>query len=180
MPPAPRSARPPRRGRAWLHYGLGLSFVKCSTLLTRLGINVTAGALCTASQTTGTALAPVQADLIARANRSRAVTMDETGWRINGTSAWLWVATSTDVTVYHIADDRSFTAATVLIGDDYNGTIVRDGWAVYRSYTTATHQTCIAHLLRRCHELITDLPAWARGTPRQVADIHLPLTPVKV
>jgi transposase len=161
---------------AWLHYGLGLSFVKCSKLLARLGIDVTAGALCTASQTTGTALVPVQADLVARANQSKAVTMDETGWRINGHSAWLWVATSPDVTVYHVADDRSFDAAKVLIDADYPGVVIRDGWAVYRQYSHAAHQTCTAHLLRRCHELVTDLPAWARGTPRQVADIlHLGL-----
>ncbi len=161
---------------AWLHYGLGLSFVKCSTLLARLGINVTAGALCSAAQTTGTALVPVHADLIARANRSKSITMDETGWRINGRSAWLWVATCTDVTVYHVADDRSFDAAKVLIDADYTGVVIRDGWGVYRSYTDATHQTCTAHLLRRCHEMVTDLPEWARGTPRQVADIlHLGL-----
>ena len=156
---------------AWLHYGLGLSFAKCSKLLARLGIGVTAGALCTAAQTTGTALVPVQAALTARANRAPAVTMDETGWRINGRTAWLWVATSPDVTTYHVADDRSFDAAQVLIDADYNGVIIRDGWAVYRRYTNAAHQTCTAHLLRRCHELVTDLPDWARGTPRQVADI---------
>lgn len=59
---------------AWLHYGLGLSFDKCSKLLARLGINLTADALCTAVQSTGTALVPVHADLIARANQSTAVT----------------------------------------------------------------------------------------------------------
>jgi transposase len=34
----------------WLHYGLGLSFAKCTTVLARLGINVTAGAICSSSQ----------------------------------------------------------------------------------------------------------------------------------
>ena len=51
--------------------------------------------------------------------------------------------------------------------------IVRDGWAPYRRYTRASHQSCTAHVLRRCDELIDDLPAWARGTPRQVRDILL-------
>ena len=54
---------------------------------------------------------------------------------------------------------------------DYAGTIVRDGWVVYNSYKLASHQSCIAHLVRRCHEMITDLPAWARSTPRQVSDL---------
>jgi transposase len=35
----------------WLHYSLGLSFGRTRQVLARLGINVTAGALCTASAT---------------------------------------------------------------------------------------------------------------------------------
>lgn len=156
---------------AWLHYGLGLSFGKCRQVLARLGLDVTAGALCTAAQTTGTALEPVHADLVRRANAAPVVTMDETGWRIGGLGAWLWVATSDTVTVYRVADTRGFDSATTLIDDTYAGTIIRDGWAPYRRYTNARHQTCAAHLLRRCHNLDTDLPTWARSTPRVVADI---------
>lgn len=32
--------------------------------------------------------------------------------------------------------------------------ISRDGWAPYRRYANATHQTCVAHLLRRASGLI--------------------------
>jgi transposase len=158
---------------AWLHYGLGLSFGKCSQLLARLGINVTAGALCSAAQSTGTALVPVHAEIVRHVNDAEMVVMDETGWRVGGHGAWLWVATSTDATGYHVAEGRGFEQACDLIGADYDGVIVRDGWAPYRRYTQASHQTCTAHLLRRCDELIADLPAWARGTPRQVRDILL-------
>lgn len=35
----------------------------------------------------------------------------------------------------------------------------------------ATHQTCLAHLLRRRDEMIADLPAWARSTPRRVREL---------
>jgi transposase len=49
--------------------------------------------------------------------------------------------------------------------------MVRDGWAPYRRYTKARHQTCLAHLLRRCDELVADLPASARGTPKMVAEL---------
>ncbi len=71
------------------------------------------------------------------------------------------------------AHDRDFAAATGLVAADYSGVIVRDGWVVYNSYAEASHQTCVAHLLRRCHEMIEDLPAWTRGTPRQVRDLLL-------
>ncbi len=157
----------------WLHYGLGLSFVKCSQLLGRLGIGVTAGAICSSSASTGTDLVPTHNAILKHVGSAPAVTMDETGWRIGGEGAWLWVAATDDATIYDVAHDRDFDAATNLVPADYTGTVVRDGWVVYNSYNKATHQTCLAHLLRRCHEMIEDQPAWARGTPRQVRDLLL-------
>jgi len=158
---------------AWLHYGLGLSFGKCSQVLARLGVNVTAGAIASSAASTGTGLVPTHDAIKAHVASARAVVMDETGWRIGGRGAWLWVAATDDATVYDVAHDRDFDAATNLVPADYAGTVVRDGWVVYNSYDKATHQTCIAHLLRRCHEMIEDQPAWARGTPRQVRDLLL-------
>jgi transposase len=156
---------------AWLHYGLGLSFAKCARLLHRLGIDVTAGALCQAAQSTGADLVPVHAEIVRRVNDAEMVVMDETGWRVGGFSAWMWVATTEHATAYDVAGGRGFDQATNLVDEDYDGTIVRDGWAPYRRYTAATHQSCVGHLLRRCDELITDLPGWARSTPRQVKDL---------
>jgi transposase len=39
-------------------------------------------------------------------------------------------------------------------GADFSGFLVRDGWAVYRRFLRALHQSCLAHLLRRCREMI--------------------------
>lgn len=157
----------------WLHYALGLSFAKTATLLGHLGVPVTAGAICSAAQCTGTDLVPVQAGIIERVNDSSMVVMDETGWRVGGEGAWLWAAATKDATAYNVAGGRGFDQATVLVDADYDGTLVRDGWAVYRRYSRATHQTCTAHLLRRCEEMISDGPDWARGTPREVKEILL-------
>jgi len=156
---------------AWLHYGLGLSFAKCARLLGRLGIDVTAGALCQAAQATGADLVPVQAEICRRLNDADMVIMDETGWRVEGQGAWLWVATNEEATAYDVADGRGFEQACNLVDEEFQGTIVRDGWAPYRRYQAATHQSCVAHLLRRCEEMIQDNPGWARGTPRLVADL---------
>jgi transposase len=157
----------------WLHYGLGLSFGKCSTVLGRLGVDVTAGAIASASASTGTDLVPTHNAIKAHVNSAAAVPMDETGWRIAGMGAWLWVAATDDATVYDVAHHRDFDAATKLVGADYAGTVVRDGYVIYNSYDMAAHQTCLAHLLRRCHEMITDQPAWARSTARIVRDLLL-------
>ncbi|MGH9003795.1 MAG: IS66 family transposase, partial [Acidimicrobiia bacterium] len=155
----------------WLHYGLGLSFGKCSALLGRLGIGVTAGAISSGSSSTGTDLVPTHAAVKAHVGSAPALTMDETGWRIGGAKAWLWVAATDDATLYDVARGRGFEEATGLVPADYAGVIVRDGWVVYNSYDKASHQSCVAHLMRRCHEMAEDLPAWARSTPRLVAEL---------
>jgi len=63
----------------WLHYGLGLSFAKASAVLGRLGINVTPGAICSSSASTGTDLVPTHNAIVAHLRSAPAVTMDETG-----------------------------------------------------------------------------------------------------
>jgi len=158
---------------SWLHYGLGLSFGKTAALLGRLGIRVTAGAICSSSASASTDLVPTHNAIKAHVASAPAVTMDETGWRIGGEGVWLWVAATDDATIYDVARGRGFDQAVNLVPAGYAGTIVRDGWVVYNSYEKATHQSCVAHLVRRCHEMIEDLPAWARSTPRHVKDLLL-------
>jgi transposase len=44
------------------------------------------------------------------------------------------------------------------IGVDHAGVLQRDGWQSYRQFHRALHQTCLAHLLRRCRILLLDYP----------------------
>jgi len=152
----------------WLHYVLGLSFAKTSKVVGQLGVPVTAGALSSGAQATGMALVPTTHAITRAVGTSSMVVMDETGWRIGGWGAWLWVATTEAHTAYNVAWGRGYEQATDLVPDDYEGTIVRDGWAPYRRYTNADHQTCIAHLLRRCAEMIEADHPQGQATPRQV------------
>lgn len=155
----------------WLHYALGLSFAKSADVLGHLGVRVSAGALSSGAQSTGTALVPLHQEIVERVNDSAMVVPDETGWKVGGEGAWLWVVTSKEATAYNVADGRGFEEAKDLLDEDFSGVIVRDGWVVYRSYAEATHQTCLAHLLRRCEHMRIDNPDWARATPREVKEI---------
>lgn len=157
----------------WLHYALGLSFAKTADALGRLGVPVTAGALSSGAQSTGTALIALHQEIVAKVNEAPMVVPDETGWRVSGEGAWLWVVTTECATAYNVADGRGFEEATVLLGEHFSGVIVRDGWVVYRAYNEAAHQTCLAHLLRRVHDMESDNPDWARSTPREVKEILL-------
>jgi hypothetical protein len=96
---------------------------------------------------------------------------DETGWRVGGAKAWLWAFVGQGVTVYRVAGGRGDLDAVAVLGADYAGTIERDGWAPYRRLVHATHQTCLAHLLRRCRELVADADRGQAKTPHAVRRI---------
>lgn len=104
---------------------------------------------------------------------SGAVAADETGWRIDGDRNWLWVCVGDTVTVYDIAAGRGYRDAEAILGGGFAGVLERDGWAPYRKFEHATHQTCIAHLLRRCSELIGDAVAGQARVPRELRRILL-------
>ena len=76
---------------------------------------------------------------------SDAVTADETGWRIDGERNWLWVFVGDRVTVYDVASGRGYEQAAAVLSKDFDGVLERDGWAPYRRFAKAAHQTCVAH-----------------------------------
>ena len=41
-----------------------------------------------------------------------------------------------------------------VLGAEFDGFLVRDGWIVYRGFSRAIHQTCMTHLLRLCREMM--------------------------
>lgn len=149
-----------------LHYKMGLSFGRTAEVLARFGVKVSPGAICQSSaRAASTDLVPVHQELVRRANASKSITMDETGWRVGGQGKWLWVAANAELTLCWVGDGRGFDQAIEVIGADYDGVLVRDGYVVYNNYDKATHQSCIAHLARRCHEMQADLPAADRDVP---------------
>ncbi len=149
-----------------LHYRMGLGFGRTAEVLARFGVKVTAGAICQSSaRAVSTDLLPVHRELVRRANRSASITMDETSWRVGGQRKWLWVAANSELTLCGVGDGRGFDQAIEVIGADYEGVLVRDGYVTYNRYDKATHQSCIAHLARRCHEMEAGLPAADRDVP---------------
>ena len=68
-----------------------------------------AGVLVSGAQTTGTDLVPVHEKIIEAVNDAAVGVMGETGWRVEGLSAWLWVTTSKEATIYVVADGRGLT-----------------------------------------------------------------------
>ncbi len=154
-----------------LNKELGLSPQKTAKALARFGIQVSAGGVVQAIARQARALEPTYRALIEGVRCSPTVAPDETGWRINGQKAWLWAFAGEDVTVYLIAAGRGYEHAAEILGEDYSGVLERDGWAPYRRFTLARHQTCHAHLLRRTGELLADSTAGQARVPHAVRRI---------
>ena len=72
---------------------------------------------------------------------------DETGWRVNGKTYWLWCFTNRDATFYMIHPSRGDPALFEFFREAFHGVLVSDFWACYGHINT-THQYCLAHLLR--------------------------------
>lgn len=156
---------------AWLSKGLGVPAGKIARLFAQLGLRVTAGGVTQAVARAAWRCQPTYQALTEGVRASPVVAPDETGWRVGGIRSWLWAFVGAQVTVYRIAHGRGYADAVAVLGEGYTGVLERDGWAPYRRFGNARHQTCLAHLLRRCRELISDAVAGQAKTPHAVRRI---------
>ncbi len=159
---------------AQLNKELGLPMGKVARVLREVcGVRVTPGGLYQALARLAGAADATYLALIAGVQGSVAVAADETGWRVAGTRQWLWVFVGDGVTVYLAANGRGYDEATIVLGTGFAGVLERDGWAPYRRFEHATHQTCVAHLLRRASEMIADSLAGQARVPHAVRRLLL-------
>ncbi len=159
---------------AQLNKELGLPVAKVARVLHALGgLTVTPGGLHQALHRQAEALGPTHAAIEEAVRHSPAVACDETGWRVGGTRRWLWTFVGEGVSSYRIACGRGYDQAKEVLGPDFAGVIERDGWAPYRRFTQARHQSCVAHLLRRTHEMIADSDRGQARVPHALRRILL-------
>ncbi len=95
---------------------------------------------------------PTYQHLILAIRQSRMVNGDETGWKIGGDNAWLWVFTNDSLTVYTIDKRRSHDVAERILGKDFQGILTCDCLLSYDPLTCKQHK-CTGHLLKRCRDM---------------------------
>lgn len=143
---------------AKLNKECGVSFERIADLLNKgFGLRTSRSTLNRAVARLGSRLESVYERIGAQIRGRPMLSPDETGWKIGGHKAWLFVAATREESFYRFARGRGRAEAEGLIGRDYKGTIVRDGWIGYRGagvFPQARSQTCIAHILRRIGDLI--------------------------
>jgi len=157
---------------AILNKQMGLSLGHTRQVLSYgFGLKVSRGGLCRALARMAGRAEPTYDGLVETARRALVNGMDETGWKVGGRLQWLHVAVSAQVTVYAILPGRGYEQAVMILGAGYEGFLIHDGWAPYYRFRLAFHQSCLAHLLRRCREMVQIVSPAARAFPRAVEDL---------
>jgi len=150
--------------------GLSLGHTR-QVLCYGFGLEVSRGGLYRALARMAGRAAPTYDGLVETARQAPVNGMDETGWRVGGQLQWLHVAVSAQVTVYAILPGRGYEQSVKILGAKYDGFLVHDGWAPYYRFRFAFHQSCLAHLLKRCREMAQIAPPAAWAFPRAVEQL---------
>lgn len=115
-----------------LKHRLGVSYEKAGDLLwTAFGLSVTRSGLCQADGRLAKKALPVYENLAEALRKCTVVHADETGWRIGTLSAWLWVFTNQEITVYAIRPSRGHEVVLDILGREFKGVLVSDCFLAY-------------------------------------------------
>jgi transposase len=155
-----------------LNKDAGLSHGKTAAALNTLfGVQLTRGACAQIVLRAGRRLRPAYAEIQEQLRSSERITPDETGWRVGGHPAWLHAWVGDQVSCYVVNPHRSADALQAVIGLDWDGVLIHDGFASYERFMSACHQQCLAHPLRRAHELEQRQTGAAKPFARQVISL---------
>jgi transposase len=102
------------------------------------------------------------------ARRSQLAHMDETGWKVDAQLRWLWAVVTEQITYCAILPGRGFAQAASILGAEYAGWLIHDGLPLYYKFLKAAHQSCVAHLIRRCRDMAEVATPAAAGFPLAV------------
>jgi transposase len=132
----------------------GLPHADAAAILKQgFGLQMSRSGLCRAIQRVARKAESTWHALRDAARRSRLAHMDETGWKVDAQLRWLWAVVTEQITFCEILPGRGFAQAEGILGADYAGWLIHDGWKIYYKFLKAAHQSCVAHLIRRCRDM---------------------------
>ncbi len=156
---------------AILNKDMGLSHGKCARVLgTLFGIPIARATSVRSNLRKARQAEPAYGQLRLDVRGSSWVAPDETGWRVGGRNAWLHGLVGETATCYEIGD-RSGEIAEGVLGLDWAGTLIHDGWSVYDRFASAFHQQCLGHLQRRCQRMLETAGGMAARLPGAILEL---------
>jgi hypothetical protein len=114
--------------------------------------HLSAGGLIAAWQRLAEALEPWYVEIAEQARASAHLHADETGWRMNGRTWWLWCFANRATCYYLIDPSRGSPALEKFFAEAFEGVLITDFWPAYNAFVTE-RQCCLVHLLRELEKV---------------------------
>ena len=161
---------------AWLHYALGNTLSQILSVFNfHLQFQMSQGGLVQMWHRLADILLAWYDEITEDIQKAGVLHGDETGWRVNGKTHWLWCFTSTTATIFTIERSRAGPVVLEFIKDCFEGVFVSDFWYAYNVLTCAK-QKCLVHLLRELERVWKykdhggDWPAFSKKLKRLLRD----------
>ncbi len=161
---------------AYWHYALGMTIAQIlDTLNYHLHFQLSKGGLIQKWHQLRMILLVWYEALAAEVQQSAVLHADETGWRVNGQTHWLWCFTNDHTTFYMVDRSRGSPALKRFFQEEFNGILVTDFWAAYDAVTNGDRQFCLVHLLRELEKVnqrnaADEWQAFSKKTKRLIKD----------
>jgi len=132
---------------AWLHYALGVSVSNIIKILnTFRNFKISAGGLTLMWKNLAVLLQSSYDEIGAKVAHSAVLHADETGWRINGDTHWLWCFANKLYCYYTITKSRGSPVVKKVLGTVFNGILICDFYGAYNFLNALAKQRCFYHL----------------------------------
>jgi transposase len=162
---------------AWLHFLLGNTLSQIVEVLNfHLQMKVTPGGLVQMWYRLAAVLYAWYEQIQEEALNSAVLHADESGWRVDGKTHWLWCFANNDLSYFMIDRSRGHPALAKFFIQEFGGVLVSDFWGAYNAVDCALRQTCLVHLLRELEHVEKykspgeHWPAFAKKLRRLLAD----------
>lgn len=157
---------------ALLHFLQGLTLSQIvDTFNFHLRLKITPGGLVQMWHRLGDVLRPWYDELHEHCLEGAKLHADETGWRVEGQTHWLWCFANDHTAYYMIDRSRGSPALQKFFTRYFDGTLISDFWSPYDAVACADQQKCWPHLLRdvaAVDEQSAGDPEWASFCRRLV------------
>ncbi|MBW2663929.1 MAG: IS66 family transposase [Deltaproteobacteria bacterium] len=161
---------------AWLHYLVGVSVSNLVKMLSVVStIKMSAGGLTQAWKNLAFTVEPLYSEIGCKAANSAVLNTDETGWRLNGITHWLWCFATKKLCYYVITRSRGSPVVEEVLGTIFKGILICDFWGAYNKISALAKQRCFYHLFTELvkvdkHNLSPEWRAFRKKLSRLLKD----------
>ena len=158
---------------AWLHYGLGNTLSQIVEVFNfHLQMKITSGGLVQMWYRLQAILYAWYEQIQQQALHSAVLFADESGWRVDGKTHWLWCFTTRNLTYYMINRSRGSPALMKFFVEEFAGTLVSDFWGAYNAVVCACDRRawcicCASWIIRSATSRRASI---GRNSPRSCGD----------